>query len=646
MKSIHLAQLALAITCFPMAAVLVRAQTAEDVFRAIRAGDNSTLSKMPVDVKDHLDTTPLHYAALYGNTESVRILLDRGADPNARNKSEATPLIYGAYNFDKTRLLIEKGGDVNAQSSIGSTPLSVAAFVHGNAATVRLLLEKGAAASGARRSPLLTAYGPLLRAAYGGDPETVQLLLEKGADPKRKTTVTALGVATFGANYEAVGVLIAAGCDVNEANTFSFPSKHSPTDLDHLTPLFLAAPGAETATIKALLAAGAHPDEADQRKMTPLMNPIATDEPKLATIRMLIAAHADVNAKDRYGDSILDWGLKFHNPEVLAILKEAGAQSARPFVAPKRPADFTAGSPKDAIARSTALLAQSGETFFTESACVACHHQALNARAFAALRAATAHPDERLRRAFLDGVTALRPDALASLPLLGGGFPTMVAVSRALADLGEPPTPFTDAQIHFLAAMQQDSGAWTHITTERRPPLESSAISDTAMAIRALATYGWPARRAEFDERIGKARVWLLAAEPVTRYEEADRIAGLKAAGVPVRDLAKPARALLAEQRADGGWSQTPYLESDAYATGTVLSTLYQNGLMKPSDPAYVRGVAYLLKTQFPDGSWYVRSRSPKLQPYFQSAFPFEHDQWISAAATALAVMALAPAQF
>jgi len=50
------------------------------------------------------------------------------------------------------------------------------------------------------------------------------------------------------------------------------------------------------------------------------------------------------------------------------------------------------------------------------------------------------------------------------------------------------------------------------------------------------------------------------------------------------------------------------------------------------------------LGTQFPDGSWYVRSRSPKLQPYFQSAFPYEHDQWISAAATARAVMALAPA--
>jgi hypothetical protein len=38
-----------------------------------------------------------------------------------------------------------------------------------------------------------------------------------------------------------------------------------------------------------------------------------------------------------------------------------------------------------------------------------------------------------------------------------------------------------------------------------------------------------------------------------------------------------------------------------------------------------------------------VRSRAVKLQPYFQSGFPYGHDQWISSAATGFAVMALAP---
>jgi len=75
-----------------------------------------------------------------------------------------------------------------------------------------------------------------------------------------------------------------------------------------------------------------------------------------------------------------------------------------------------------------------------------------------------------------------------------------------------------------------------------------------------------------------------------------------------------------------------------------VLDTLFKIGLLQAGDPAYQRGVAFLMKTQFPDGSWYVRSRAPKFQPYFQSGFPFGDDQWISSSGTAWAVMALSHA--
>jgi len=51
--------------------------------------------------------------------------------------------------------------------------------------------------------------------------------------------------------------------------------------------------------------------------------------------------------------------------------------------------------------------------------------------------------------------------------------------------------------------------------------------------------------------------------------------------------------------------------------------------------------VRYLLTTQLDDGSWHVRSRAPKFQPYFESGFPHGQDQWISSAATAWASMAL-----
>jgi mono/diheme cytochrome c family protein len=56
---------------------------------------------------------------------------------------------------------------------------------------------------------------------------------------------------------------------------------------------------------------------------------------------------------------------------------------------------------------------------------------------------------------------------------------------------------------------------------------------------------------------------------------------------------------------------------------------------------AYQRGVDFLLRTQFSDGSWWVRSRAWPFQPHFDSAFPHGRDQWISAGATAMAATAL-----
>ena len=107
-------------------------------------------------------------------------------------------------------------------------------------------------------------------------------------------------------------------------------------------------------------------------------------------------------------------------------------------------------------------------------------------------------------------------------------------------------------------------------------------------------------------------------------------------------DLKNAAQTLLALQRSDGGWSGNPYMKTDAYATSVALVALAESKVIKVNDPPYRRGIDYLLSTQFPDGSWHVRSRAIKFQPYFESGFPFGHDQWISAAATAWAAQALA----
>jgi hypothetical protein len=160
--------------------------------------------------------------------------------------------------------------------------------------------------------------------------------------------------------------------------------------------------------------------------------------------------------------------------------------------------------------------------------------------------------------------------------------------------------------------------------------------------VLALKRYGIPAREAEFKQRVTLAAAWLQKAIPHNTYQLALQLLALSAASVGQDAVKKVADSLLAQQRSDGGWAGNPNLGSDAHSTGVALHALRETGFVSAADLAHRRGVQYLLSTQYPDGSWYVRSRAAGLQPYFQSGFPFEHDQWISAAATGWAAEALA----
>jgi len=97
----------------------------------------------------------------------------------------------------------------------------------------------------------------------------------------------------------------------------------------------------------------------------------------------------------------------------------------------------------------------------------------------------------------------------------------------------------------------------------------------------------------------------------------------------------------LAEQHADGGWSQLDSLPTDAYASGQALYALNQSGELDVADPAYQKGIAFLLRTQETDGSWHVKTRTFPFVPYIDSGFPHKGDQFISAAGSNWATIAL-----
>jgi hypothetical protein len=100
-------------------------------------------------------------------------------------------------------------------------------------------------------------------------------------------------------------------------------------------------------------------------------------------------------------------------------------------------------------------------------------------------------------------------------------------------------------------------------------------------------------------------------------------------------------KAIRDEQAATGGWSQLDRADPDAYATGLSLYALHVAGVAA-EDAAYRKGVAFLLRTQYQDGPWLVRTHSFPVQRYFESGFPFGRHQWISAAGTSWATLAIA----
>ena len=121
----------------------------------------------------------LHLAAVLGRHEVVRMLLERGADVNARNRWQETPLHDAAWqgHDEVVGVLLEKGADIHARDQWQETPLHDAAW-QGHDEVVGVLLERGADIH-ARDQWQET---PLHGAARNGREQVVGLLLGGGAD--------------------------------------------------------------------------------------------------------------------------------------------------------------------------------------------------------------------------------------------------------------------------------------------------------------------------------------------------------------------------------------------------------------------------------------------------------------------------------
>jgi hypothetical protein len=297
-----------------------------------------------------------------------------------------------------------------------------------------------------------------------------------------------------------------------------------------------------------------------------------------------------------------------------------------------------------AVERSLPVLQHSDVIFIQKTGCPSCHNNTFTAMAVAAARASHIAVNEETAAAQRK-VIASSLDDNRDAALLGLEIPNTASnILVGLAAERHAPDLATDAMAHCLKGLQLPDGKWRNFYVDHRPPIQGSDIEVTATAIRALQVYAPKTLRPEYDQAIRRGTEWLMTARPTTTDERALQLLGLSWGGVNAshRTIRTAVQALLAEQRADGGWAQLPTLTSDAYATGQALVALREANGLSTADRAYRRGVQFLLNTQLEDGSWYVQTRSLAFQPYFESGFPHGPDQWVSIAATNWASIALA----
>jgi ankyrin repeat protein/mono/diheme cytochrome c family protein len=622
----------------------VAALSAASLIETVRFQDKPAITALlaagpDLAARDALGNTALHWAAINGDLPTLNALLAGGADANAANTAGATPLIYAVASPAAVTALLAHGADVNHATKEKTTALLAATRRPRSAAVVRVLLAHEADFT----VSLPFEGSPLEIAAGHGDTETVELLLAAGAKPHDVIGASSLG------NPALVARLLDAGADL----------KFSPGFAGHALNFALYSNQPEIA--KLLIERGADltfRSPRGEHKTPPILwaTYLQQDDPSI--VQAMLAHGADPNLLSERGESALDWARDRRLHAVEAALLAAGAKPgtspAKQKVIPSRALPEAgkelAAMTQDAIARALPLLQRTSDGFLLsgvvrQQQCVSCHQQTLPAVAFELARDRGHQLDEvsiarqmqdQVRYWQANGKVPQTYERIVPQP----DFPIVVGYGlMGFAALGYPADDLTDAMAWFYLDAQLPDGTWE--TMDYRPPMEDGPIAAAAFGIRALQLYPVRGREAECRERIALAQAWLARAKPATFGQQLFQLLGLGWAGESPAALQPLVRAILAQQKADGGWAQLPGLDSDAWATGQALYTLATTGMTEVTDPAYRRGVAFLLRTQFDDGSWYVRSRAWPFQPQFESGFPHGKDQWISAGGTAWAAMAL-----
>lgn len=248
--------------------------------------------------------------ATFMKSESVELLLQKGADVNCMNKTGTTPLMVSAIgnNEKALEILLKAGASVNVQNKIKCNALLYAISMN-NYNNVLALIQAGADINMVDQNNTT----PLILAASCDDHKIIDLLISLKVDINAKNSDgnTALHVACYKNKILNVHSLIKAGADITVTN-----------DNDN-TPLMLAVVGDNRLVVKFLSNINGIVNQTTNGQMSALHKAICENKPEI--VQILIDGGADVNIVNE--DNVLPLFLALHlkNFAITKILINNGA---------------------------------------------------------------------------------------------------------------------------------------------------------------------------------------------------------------------------------------------------------------------------------------------------------------------------------
>jgi ankyrin repeat protein len=312
---------------------------------------------LDVNLSEHAEDSTLLILALYlGNSRTIQLLLDCGADPNLGTSWDAP--LFVALDEDKDRyatveLLLHHGANPNLAHTRGTRtriPLTMA-VEHSSTRCVEMLLEHGADPNGSSADfgePLAHAVSSDLQEivclllAHGADPNgsnchrplhlavgrrdesTVRLLLEAGANPKAKD---AMGLSLL-RMWCSGGVRPPSGSLCHSSSIaralLDASAEASATDVIRMNVFALTAGAGSSSLVQSLIDGGADINATHSNGETALI--VAARSGFIGVVQVLLDAGADVNATDTTHRTALIMAVEMGNFDIVRLLVDRGAK--------------------------------------------------------------------------------------------------------------------------------------------------------------------------------------------------------------------------------------------------------------------------------------------------------------------------------